>query len=112
DARATAQTSRLFERNKVTLIKLVGPQLSCVTEGNRVVKFGLNGCPRALWMGCTVSFICCEDDFPQMPVHQHDEEKKKKESLKKKKKKKKKKRKKKRRSDGAELNRPERKALM
>ncbi|XP_034740435.1 tensin-1 isoform X10 [Etheostoma cragini] len=33
-------------------------------------------------MGCTVSFICCEDDFLPMPVHQHDEEKKK-ESLRK-----------------------------
>lgn len=28
-------------------------------------------------MGCTVSFICCEEDFLQMPVSQHDEEKKK-----------------------------------
>ncbi|XP_074514430.1 tensin-1 isoform X4 [Sebastes fasciatus] len=35
-------------------------------------------------MGCTVSFICCEEDFLQMPVHQHEEEKKKKkESLRK-----------------------------
>ncbi|XP_008295555.1 tensin-1 isoform X4 [Stegastes partitus] len=33
-------------------------------------------------MGCTVSFICCEEDFLQMPVYQHEEEKKK-ESLKK-----------------------------
>ncbi|XP_039673408.1 tensin-1 isoform X4 [Perca fluviatilis] len=33
-------------------------------------------------MGCTVSFICCEEDFLQMPVHHHEEEKKK-ESLKK-----------------------------
>ncbi|KAM7380856.1 hypothetical protein PAMP_004127 [Pampus punctatissimus] len=29
-------------------------------------------------MGCTVSFICCEEDFLQMPVYQHEEEKKKK----------------------------------
>ncbi|XP_026232946.1 tensin-1 isoform X5 [Anabas testudineus] len=28
-------------------------------------------------MGCTVSFICCEEDFLQMPVYQHVEEKKK-----------------------------------
>ncbi|XP_072254025.1 tensin-1 isoform X8 [Leuresthes tenuis] len=28
-------------------------------------------------MGCTVSFICCEDDFLQMPVYQHEDEKKK-----------------------------------
>ncbi|XP_028292596.1 tensin-1 isoform X5 [Gouania willdenowi] len=28
-------------------------------------------------MGCTVSFICCEEDFLQMPVYQHEEEKKK-----------------------------------
>ena len=35
-------------------------------------------------MGCTVSFICCEEDFLQMPLYQHEEEeKKKKESLKK-----------------------------
>ncbi|XP_029315401.1 tensin-1 isoform X4 [Cottoperca gobio] len=34
-------------------------------------------------MGCTVSFICCEEDFLQMPVHQHEEEEKKKDSLKK-----------------------------
>lgn len=36
-------------------------------------------------MGCTVSFICCEDDFLQMPGYQHEEEeeKKKKERLKK-----------------------------
>ncbi|XP_027133167.1 tensin-1 isoform X2 [Larimichthys crocea] len=35
-------------------------------------------------MGCTVSFICCEEDFLQMPVYQHEEEEKtKKESLKK-----------------------------
>ncbi|CAL8266182.1 unnamed protein product [Lota lota] len=28
-------------------------------------------------MGCTVSFLCCEDDFLlQMPVHQYEEEKK------------------------------------
>ncbi|XP_070694649.1 tensin-1 isoform X3 [Pempheris klunzingeri] len=27
-------------------------------------------------MGCTVSFICCEDDFLQMPVYHHEEEKK------------------------------------
>ncbi|XP_074551743.1 tensin-1 isoform X4 [Halichoeres trimaculatus] len=32
-------------------------------------------------MGCTVSFICCEDDFLQMPVYHHEE--KKKESVKK-----------------------------
>ncbi|KAM9850790.1 tensin-1 [Aulostomus maculatus] len=32
-------------------------------------------------MGCTVSFICCEEDFLQMPVYQHEEEEKKKESL-------------------------------
>ncbi|XP_068561228.1 tensin-1 isoform X9 [Cebidichthys violaceus] len=29
-------------------------------------------------MGCTVSFICCEEDFLQMPVCQYEEEKKKK----------------------------------
>ncbi|XP_051259661.1 tensin-1 isoform X9 [Dicentrarchus labrax] len=35
-------------------------------------------------MGCTVSFICCEEDFLQMPVYQHEEEEKtQKESLKK-----------------------------
>ncbi|XP_040913985.1 tensin-1 isoform X7 [Toxotes jaculatrix] len=34
-------------------------------------------------MGCTVSFICCEEDFLQMPVYQHEEEKKKKENLRK-----------------------------
>ncbi|XP_035532423.1 tensin-1 isoform X3 [Morone saxatilis] len=35
-------------------------------------------------MGCTVSFICCEEDFLQMPVYQHEEEQKtQKESLKK-----------------------------
>lgn len=34
-------------------------------------------------MGCTVSFICCEEDFLQMPAHQHEVEEKKKESLKK-----------------------------
>ncbi|XP_049450613.1 tensin-1 isoform X5 [Epinephelus fuscoguttatus] len=28
-------------------------------------------------MGCTVSFICCEEDFLQMPAYQHEEEKKK-----------------------------------
>ncbi|XP_037832234.1 tensin-1 [Kryptolebias marmoratus] len=28
-------------------------------------------------MGCTVSFICCEEDFLQMPVYQHEDEKKK-----------------------------------
>uniref|UniRef100_A0AAQ5X6X1 Tensin 1b n=1 Tax=Amphiprion ocellaris TaxID=80972 RepID=A0AAQ5X6X1_AMPOC len=28
-------------------------------------------------MGCTVSFICCEEDFLQMPVYQHEEETKK-----------------------------------
>ncbi|KAM4731327.1 tensin-1 [Anableps anableps] len=27
-------------------------------------------------MGCTVSFICCEEDFLQMPLHQHEDEKK------------------------------------
>ncbi|XP_069010960.1 tensin-1 isoform X4 [Embiotoca jacksoni] len=27
-------------------------------------------------MGCTVSFICCEEDFLPMPVYQHGEEKK------------------------------------
>ncbi|XP_065818578.1 tensin-1 isoform X7 [Labrus bergylta] len=27
-------------------------------------------------MGCTVSFICCEDDFLQMPVYHHEEKKK------------------------------------
>lgn len=51
------------------------------------MKFGLNGFGRArsgfARMGCTVSFICCEEDFLQMPVYQHEEEKKKKESLKK-----------------------------
>ncbi|XP_054470676.1 tensin-1 isoform X2 [Anoplopoma fimbria] len=34
-------------------------------------------------MGCTVSFICCEEDFLQMPGWQHEEEKKKEENLKK-----------------------------
>lgn len=33
-------------------------------------------------MGCTVSFICCEEDFLQMPAYQHEVEEKKKESLK------------------------------
>lgn len=28
------------------------------------------------WMGCTVSFICCEDEFLQMPLDQHVEKKK------------------------------------
>ncbi|XP_047226705.1 tensin-1 isoform X6 [Girardinichthys multiradiatus] len=28
-------------------------------------------------MGCTVSFICCEEDFLQMPLYQHEDEKKK-----------------------------------
>lgn len=28
-------------------------------------------------MGCTVSFICCEEDFLQMPVYHHEDEKKK-----------------------------------
>ncbi|XP_054881587.1 tensin-1-like isoform X1 [Poeciliopsis prolifica] len=28
-------------------------------------------------MGCTVSFICCEDDFLQMPLYQHEDEEKK-----------------------------------
>ncbi|KAK5617800.1 hypothetical protein CRENBAI_026565 [Crenichthys baileyi] len=32
------------------------------------------GCAR---MGCTVSFICCEEDFLQMPLYQHEDEKKK-----------------------------------
>ncbi|KAA0715468.1 hypothetical protein E1301_Tti019575 [Triplophysa tibetana] len=27
-------------------------------------------------MGCTVSFICCEEDFLQMPFDQHVEKKK------------------------------------
>ncbi|XP_054642446.1 tensin-1 isoform X3 [Dunckerocampus dactyliophorus] len=31
-------------------------------------------------MGCTVSFICCEEDYLQMPVCQHEEEEKKKKS--------------------------------
>lgn len=32
--------------------------------------------PEPVWMGCTVSFICCEDDFLQMPLDQHVEKKK------------------------------------
>lgn len=35
--------------------------------------------PGSARMGCTVSFICCEDDFLQMPAHQHEVEEKKKE---------------------------------
>ncbi|XP_075959013.1 tensin-1 [Anarhichas minor] len=34
-------------------------------------------------MGCTVSFICCEEDFLQMPLCQYEEEKKKKKKKKK-----------------------------
>lgn len=42
--------------------------------------FRLNGSldhsPEFAWMGCTVSFICCEDDLLQMPLDQHVEKKK------------------------------------
>ncbi|XP_077435243.1 tensin 1b isoform X9 [Vanacampus margaritifer] len=36
-------------------------------------------------MGCTVSFLCCEEDFLPMPVEQHDEEEEEEEEKKKKK---------------------------
>ncbi|XP_035995596.1 SH3 and cysteine-rich domain-containing protein 3-like isoform X1 [Fundulus heteroclitus] len=35
---------------------------------------GLWNCAR---MGCTVSFICCEEDFLQMPLYRHEDEEKK-----------------------------------
>ena len=35
-------------------------------------------CSGSARMGCTVSFICCEEDFLQMPVYQHEEEEEKK----------------------------------
>lgn len=78
DAAQTAPIHDAFKRNEAVIS---APTAAAWENKGTECWESLNGFGRVrsgfARMGCSVSFICCEEDFLQMPVYHHGEEKKK-----------------------------------
>lgn len=80
DAAQTAPIHDAFKRNEAVISAPTAAAVAWENKGTECWE-SLNGFGRVrsgfARMGCSVSFICCEEDFLQMPVYHHGEEKKK-----------------------------------